>query len=133
MTQSKKTVLYLCLISTLAVIASLIITPWLNFYVSLAIYVMAPIYIILMLLAIRYVRKELIYHSPKLGRVTGRTVFIFELVLPIVFLFVLVEFEVVLTSRDITALILWGFTNVINLIAIIVYKRPKEKQQKTVF
>jgi len=131
MTQSKKIVLYLCLISTLAVIASLILTPWLDFYVSLAIYVMAPIYIILMLLAVRNVRKELVYYRRKLGRVTARTVFIFELILPIVFLFVIVQFEVVLSNLDIAALILWGITSVINLIAIIVYKRPKEKQQQT--
>lgn len=76
MKTSKKT-LYLCLISIIPLIISLLINPYFSFQLTILTYTVPPIYILVVLLvAIRYVKKDIVSHSAKMGRVTARKVFL---------------------------------------------------------
>jgi len=96
------------------------------------IFVLAPVYFVLMLITLKYIRKEIIAHSPRMGRMTARTGFLFLAIIPISVLILLptagpgIEF----TDLDYTAFILWGVSSIINFIAAILFKRP-EKNQST--
>ena len=124
--------LYLCLIGFIPIIVSLIITPIFSFVLSLMIFVLAPVYFVLMLITLKYIRKEIIAHSPRMGRMTARTGFLFLAIIPISVLILLptagpgIEFA----DLDYTAFILWGVSSIINFIAAILFKRP-EKNQST--
>ncbi len=133
MKKSSKQSIYLCLIGLIPIVISSILTPWLSFEVSLIIYVVTPIYIILMLLAIRHARKDLVHYHHRLGKITARTVYIFEAIIPISVLIIGPAYNIVFSGLDFIIFILWGISSVINIIAAIVYKSPKKKQQSTMF
>ena len=122
--------LYLCLISFIPIIISLILTPMFSFVLSLMIFVLTPVYFILMLITIKYIRKEIIAHSLRMGRKTARTGLIFLAIIPISVLFLLptagpgIEF----TGLDYIVFILWGASSIINFIAAILFKRPIKNQ-----
>ena len=103
-----------------------------SFELRLMIFVLAPVYFVLMLITLKYIRKEIIAHSPRMGRMTARTGFLFLAIIPISVLILLptagpgIEFA----DLDYTAFILWGVSSIINFIAAILFKRP-EKNQST--
>lgn len=122
-----KIIINLCFISIIPIITSVILTPWFSFEMSLLIYILTPVYIILMLLALKYVRKEIIYHSFKVGKVTGRTILIIGGVIPITVLLLGPMYNIMYTSLDYTVFILWGVSSIIDFIAAIMYKSPKKE------
>ncbi len=122
--------LYLCLISFIPIIISLILTPMFSFVLSLMIFVLTPVYFIIMLITIKYIRKELIAHSLRLGRKTARTCFLFQAIIPISVLILLPTAGpgIVFTDFDYIVFILWGVSSIINFIAVILFKRPIKNQ-----
>jgi len=122
--------LYLCLIGFIPIIISLILTPMFSFVLSLMIFVLTPVYFILMLITIKYIRKELIAHSLRMGRRTARTCFLFLAIIPISVLFLLpgVDSGIRFTGLDYIVFILWGVSSIINFIAAILFKRPIKNQ-----
>jgi len=122
--------LYLCLIGFIPIIISLILTPMFSFVLSLMIFVLTPVYFILMLITIKYIRKELIAHSLRMGRKTARTCFLFLAIIPISVLFLLpgVDSGIRFTGLDYIVFILWGVSSIINFVASILFKRPIKNQ-----
>ena len=122
--------LYLCLIGFIPIIISLILTPMFSFVLSLMIFVLTPVYFILMLITIKYIRKELIAHSLRMGRKTARTCFLFLAIIPISVLFLLpgVDSGIRFTGLDYIVFILWGVSSIINFVAAILFKRPIKTQ-----
>ena len=123
-------ILYLCLISFIPVIISLILTPMFSFELSLMIFVLTPVYFIIMLITLKYIRKDIIAHSLRMGRKTARTSLIFLAIIPISVLFLLPTAGpgIVFTGLDYTVFILWGASSIINIIAAILFKRPIKNQ-----
>jgi len=122
--------MYLCLISFIPGIISLILTPIYSFELSLMIFVVTPVYFILMLITLKYIRKDLIAHRPRMGRMTARTGFLFQAIIPISVLVLLpvAAPKIVFSALDYTAYILWGVSSIINFIAAILFKRPIKNQ-----
>lgn len=92
--------------------------------------VLTPVYLILMLITLKYIRKDIIAHHHRLGRMTARTGFIWLAIIPIAILFLapLVLFEIDFLGFEITVFVLWGVSSITNIIAAILFKRPQEKQ-----
>jgi uncharacterized membrane protein len=120
--------MYLCLISFLPILISLALVPGYSIELGIMIFVMTPVYLILMVLLLRYIRKDSITKSAKTGKMTAQTGFIFQAIahISILLLAPIVVPEIVLTGLDFTALILWGASSIINLIAGILYKTPQK-------
>ncbi len=133
MKKSSKQSIYLCLISLIPIVISLTLIPWFSFEVGLIICIMTPIYIILMLLAIRHARKDIVHYHHRMGKITARTVYIFEAIIPISVLIIGPAYNIVYTGLDFIIFVLWGISSVMNIIAAIIYKSPKKKQQSTMF
>jgi len=124
--KKSKIIICLCFISIIPIIISLILTPWFSFEMSLIIYILTPVYIILMLIAFKYVRKEIIYHHHRIGKVTGRTVLIIGGIIPIAVLLLGPFYNILYTGLDFTVFIFWGVSSIIDIIAAIMYTPPKE-------
>lgn len=122
--------LYLCLISFIPIIISLILTPIFSFVLSLMIFVLTPVYLVLMLITIKYIRKEIIAHSPRMGKMTARTGLLFLAIIPISVLILLptAGSGIVFTGLDYIVFIFYGVSSIINFIAAILFKRPIKNQ-----
>ena len=83
-----------------------------------------------MLITLKYIRKDIIAHSPRMGRMTARTGLIFQAIIPIsVLLLALNAVGVfVFTGLDYLPFIFWGVSSIINFIAAILFKRPIKNQ-----
>ena len=127
--------MYFCLGSFIPIIISLILTPMFSFMLSLMIFVITPVYFIIMLITLKYIRKDIIAHSFRLGRMTARTGLIYQATIPILVLLLLPVYGIlwfedgfVFTGLDYIVFILWGASSIINFIAAILFKRPIKKQ-----
>ena len=124
--------MYLCLISFIPIIISLILTPIYSFVLSLMIFVLTPVYFIIMLITLKYIRKDIIAHSFRMGRMTARTGLIYQAIIPISVLLLLpifgFEAGFVFTGLDYLPFIFWGVSSIINIIAAILFKRPIKNQ-----
>ncbi|GAJ06398.1 unnamed protein product, partial [marine sediment metagenome] len=89
-----------------------------------------PVYFIIMLITLKYIRKDIIAHSFRMGRKTARTGLIFQAIIPISVLVLLPTAGpgIVFTGLDYTVFILWGISSIINIIAAILFKRPIKNQ-----
>ena len=125
MEKSSKHSIYVCLVTIIPVITSLIMTPWFSFETSLMIYIVTPIYFILMLLAIRHARKDLVHHSFRIGKVTARTVYIMGGLVPIGVFIIGPFYNFLYTGLDIMVFVLWGITCILDIIAAFIYKTPE--------
>ena len=101
----KKTLMYLNLASFIPIVISLIMTPLFSFELSLMIFILAPVYLCLMLITLKYIRKEIIAHHHRLGRMTARTGFIFQAVIPIAIFLLAPGFGIIFTGLEFTVLI----------------------------
>ena len=122
--------MYFCLSSFIPIIISLILTPIFSFVISLFIFVVTPIYFIIMLITLKYIRKDITAHSFRMGRMTARTGLIYQAIIPISTLFfgLAAVGEFPFTGLDYIPFILYGVSSIINFIAAILFKRPKKKQ-----
>ena len=122
--------MYLCLISFIPIVISLILIHLYSFELSLMIIILTPVYFILDIITLKYIRKDIIAHSARMGKMTARTGFIFLAIIPISILLLapIVAFEIDLLGFEITVYILWGASSIINIIAAILYKTPKKNQ-----
>ena len=91
-------------------------------------FVVTPVYLILMLITLKYIRKDIIAHSLRLGKKTARTGLIFLAVIPISVLFLAPAAGFVLTGLDYIVFAFWGASSIINIVAAILYKDPKKNQ-----
>ena len=120
--------MYLCLVSFIPIIISLILIPLYSFELSLMMFVVTPIYFILMLITLKYIRKDIIAYGGRLGKKTARTGLIFLAIIPISVLLLAPTAGIVLTDLDYIVFIFWGASSIINFIAAILYKEPKKNQ-----
>ena len=125
MEKSSKISIYVCLFTIIPVITSLIMTPWFSFEASLMIYIVTPIYFVLMLLAIRYARKDLVHHSFRVGKVTARTVYIIGGLVPIGVFIIGPLNNILYTGLDMIVFVLWGIICILDIIAAFIYKTPE--------
>lgn len=128
MKKSSKYSVYTCLISIIPLIISLIMTPWFSFEVSLLVYVVSPVYLILMYIAIKYARKDTVYHSFKLGKLTARTIYIIAGVVPIGVLILGPVYDILYVGIDIMVIALWGAICILAFIAAFIYKTPEKPE-----
>lgn len=126
MEKTSKLAMYLCLISIAPILVSLVLTPWIGFELSIMAYITAPIYLIFTFIAIRYIRKDIVYHSFKLGKVTGRLVLIVVAVIPSCILLFAFMYGLTFTAIDFALFFLWPASSIIDIIAAIIYKPPKK-------
>jgi len=91
-------------------------------------FVVTPVYLILMLITLKYIRKEIIAHSHRMGKMTARTGLLFLAIIPISVLFLAPVAGFALTGLDYIVFIFWGVSSIINIIAAILYKEPKKNQ-----
>ena len=120
--------MYLCLISFLPILISLALIPGYSFELGLTMFFVTPVYLILMLITLKYIRKDIVAYSGRMGKKTARTGLIFLAVIPISVLILSPGFGFVLAGLDYTAFIFWGASSIINIIAAILYKEPKKNQ-----
>ncbi|GAF75457.1 unnamed protein product [marine sediment metagenome] len=123
--------MYLCLISFIPILISLSLIPGYSFELSLMIIVLTPVYFIFMLITLKYIRKDIIAHSARMGRMTARTGFIILAVVPIAILLLapIAGFVIDFLGFELTVFILWGISSIINITAAILYKTPQKKQE----
>jgi hypothetical protein len=97
---------------------------------NLMIFVITPVYFIIMLITLKYIRKDIIAHSFRMGRMTARTGLIYQALIPISVLLLLpvVGTGFVFIGLEYTVFILWGASSIINIIAVILFKRPIKKR-----
>ena len=116
----------LCLISFIPIVISLMLIPLYSFELSVMMLITTPIYLLLMLFILRYIRKDSITQTAKTGKMTPQTGFIFQAIAHIsIFLLIPAAIpEIVLTALDFTVFIFWGASSIINIIAAILYKKP---------
>ena len=93
--------------------------------------ILTPVYFIFMLITLKYIRKDITAHSHRMGKMTARTGFIILAVVPIGILLLapIAGFEIDFLGFEITVFILWGISSMINIIAAILYKTPRKKQE----
>ena len=120
----------LCLIAFILIVISLIPIPWYSFEMSLMIIIMIPIYLIFMLVTLKFIRKEIIAYSGRMGKRTARTGFMILAICPIAVLLLtpIMTTGFIYTGLDFTVFIFWGASSITNIIAAILYKTPKKKQ-----
>lgn len=128
MEKSSKNSIYICLISIIPLITSLIMTPWFSFEVSLLVYVVSPVYLILMYIAIKYARKDSVRHSFKLGKITARTVYIISGVVPFGVLILGPGLDILYIGLELILFVLWGVIFILDIIAAFIYKTPKKPE-----
>jgi len=102
-----------------------------SFELGLMIFILAPVYFILVLITHKYIRKEIIARSLKMGRMTARTGFIFQAIIPITIFLLAPGFGITFTGLEFTVLIYGGVIFIINIIGAILFKRPQEKQSES--
>ena len=122
--------MYFCLSSFIPLIISLILTPMFSFEIRLFIFVVTPVYFIIMLITLKYIRKDIIAHRPRMGRMTARTGFLFQAIIPISVLFFGLNTigGFVFAGLDYIPFILYGVSSIINFIAAILFRRPIKNQ-----
>jgi len=127
----KRTIMYLCLISFIPILISLSLIPGYSFELGLMIIILTPVYFIFMLITLKYIRKDIIAHSARMGRMTARTGFIILAVVPIGILLLapIAGFVIDFLGFEVIVFILWGISSIINIIAAILYKTPQKNQE----
>ncbi len=122
--------MYLCLIAFIPIVISLILIPWYSFELSLMILIVTPIYLIFMLVTLKFIRKDIIAYSGRMGKRTARTGFMIVAICPIAILLLapIMTTGFIYTGLDYTVFIFWGASSLINIIAAILYKEPQKKQ-----
>ena len=108
---------------------SLTLIPGYSFELGVMMLLTTPVYLILMILILRYIRKDITAQSAKTGKMTARTGFIFQAIahISILLLIPVAVPEIVLTGLDFTVFIFWGASSIINIVAAILYKPPQKK------
>ena len=83
-----------------------------------------------MLITLKYIRKDIIAHSFRMGRMTARTCLIYQAIIPISTLFfgLAAVGAFAFTGLDFIPFILYGVSSIINFIAAILFKRPTKNQ-----
>ncbi len=85
-----------------------------------------------MLITLKYIRKDIIAHSFRAGKMTARTGFFFQTFPIFAYLLIVliapIELGFVFTAVDYTLFIFWGISFILNVIGAILYKPPKKKQ-----
>ncbi len=124
--------MYICIASFIPIAISAILTPMFSFALSITNIVLIFVYLILMLITLKYIRKDIIAHSLRAGKMTARTGFFFQ-TFPIfsyiiIFLIGPTEWGITVTAIDYTLFIFWGVSLVLNVIGAILYKVPQKKQ-----
>ena len=122
--------MYLCLIAFIPIVISLIPIPWYSFEMSLLIIIVTPIYLIFMLVTLKFIRKEIIAYGGRMGKRTARMGFMILAICPIAVL-LLAPINIpgfIFTGLDYIVFIFWGASSITNLIAAILYKEPQKKQ-----
>ena len=112
------------------IVISLIPIPWYSFELSLVIFIVTPIYIIFMLITLKFIRKEIIAYGGRMGKRTARTGFMILAICPITILLLapIMTTGFIYTGLDYTVFIFWGASSITNIIAAILYKEPQKKQ-----
>jgi len=124
--------MYLCIASFIPVAIVAILTPMFSFVLAILNIVLTVVYLLLMLITLKYIRKDIIAHSARIKRMTARTGFFFQ-TFPIfaylmIFLIAPTETGIVFSGLDYTIFIFWGISFVLNIIGAILYKLPQKKQ-----
>ena len=122
--------MYFCLSSFIPIIISLILIPMFSFELALMIIILTPVYFIIMLITLKYIRKDIVAYGGRLGRKTARTGLIFLAIIPISVLILLPTADrgIRFTGLDYIVFIFWGISSIINIIAAILFKQPIENQ-----
>lgn len=122
----------LCIASFIPVAISAILTPMFSFLLAILNIVLTVVYLLLMLITLKYIKKDIIAHSARIKKMTARTGFFFQ-TFPIIsylmiFLIAPTEIGITFTALDYTIFIFWGISFIMNIIGAILYKPPKKKQ-----
>jgi hypothetical protein len=121
--------MYICIASFIPIAISAVLVPMFSLPLSITNIVVTVVYLILMLITLKYIRKDIIAHSLRAGKMTARTGFFFQtfpiLVYLMIFLIGPIEFGYVATALDYTIFIFWGLSFILNVIGAILYKPPK--------
>ena len=122
--------MYLCLIAFIPIVISLIPIPWYSFEMSLLIIIVAPIYLIFMLITLKFIRKEIIAYGGRMGKRTARMGFMILAICPIAVL-LLAPSSIsgfIYTGLDFSVFVFWGASSITNFIAAFLYKEPQKNQ-----
>jgi hypothetical protein len=124
--------MYLCIASFIPVALSAILTAMFTFILAILNIVLIVVDLFLMLITLKYIRKDIVAYSARAGRMTARTGFIFQtfpiISYLIIFAIAPVDLGIVFTTLDYTIFIFWGISFILNVIGAILYKLPKKKQ-----
>lgn len=124
--------MYICIASFIPVAISAILTAMFSFVLAIVNIVLTVVYLLLMLITLKYIRKDIIAHSLRAGKMTARTGFFFQTFPIFAFLLIFaitpIEMGIVFTALDYTIFIFWGISFILNVIGAILYKPPKKKQ-----
>jgi hypothetical protein len=124
--------MYICIASFIPIAISAILTPLFSFVLAILNIVLTFVYLILMLITLKFIRRDIIATSGRMGRRSARTGF-FMMTFPIfsyliIFLIAPTETGIVFTTLDYTLFIFWGISFIMDVIGAILYKPPKRKQ-----
>jgi hypothetical protein len=124
--------MYLCIASFIPVALSAVLTAMFTFILAILNIVLIVVDLFLMLITLKYIRKDIVAYSVRAGRMTARTGFIFQtfpiISYLIIFAIAPVDLGIVFTTLDYTIFIFWGISLILNVIGAILYKLPKKKQ-----
>ena len=124
--------MYICIASFIPVALSVILTTMFTFVLAILNIILIVVDLFLMLITLRYIRKDIVAYSARAGRMTARTGFIFQtfpiISYLIIFAIAPVDLGIVFTTLDYTIFIFWGISFILNVIGAILYKLPKKKQ-----
>ena len=120
--------MYLCLASFIPISISLYLLPLYSNEMFVMMFVVTLVYLILMFITLKYINKDIIAHSHRMGKMTARTGLIFLAVIPISVLFLAPFAGFILIGLDYIVFIFWGASSIINIIAAILYKQPVKNQ-----
>jgi len=134
-----KITIYLGLIGIIPIIICLVMTPIFSFSMSLLIYIVTPLHLFLVFVAIWYAKKHLsVEVTQGLGHahINARHVYIYAAITPITavilsFLAIPPE-KLAFSAQDVIAFILFGVTCIIGLIAAILFKLPEKPKHKSI-
>lgn len=122
----------LCIASFIPVAISAIMTPMFSFILAILNIVLTVVYLLLMLITLKYIKKDIFAHSARIKKMTARTGFFFQtfpiISYLIIFLIAPTEIGITFTALDYTIFIFWGISFIMNIIGAILYKPPKKKQ-----
>ena len=124
--------MYLCIASFIPAALSAILTVMFTFVLAILNIILIVVDLLLMLITLKYIRKDIVAHSARAGRMTARTGFFFQIFPIIAYLIIFaispVELGIVFSTLDYTLFIFWGISCILNVIGAILYKLPKKKQ-----